>query len=308
MADIKLPDDLLFPIPESDKEKDLYKTLQDYSKGINDTFANLEDIEKITAGTGIVDTSNTFSIDVDGTSIQVGGSGLEVIDGGVDHDSLANTHNLTTDIDHDNITNAHNLTTDIDHHALTNFTTTEHFTMIDDDSMATASATTAATSESIKAYVDSSGGGGAGNIVFSWAGVDNAANATHGMYKGTSLTPDISSGGGEYMFLANDGTTARTLLNFRFTKISSISNIAVKARLWAESSASDREAILTVKINTTLTTTATSSASATPTWYDGAALIDVSGLSNGTYDGIIQLSNELAGETSYCSGVMLIAS
>jgi len=38
----------------------------------------------------------------------------------VDHNSITNTHDLTTDIDHDAITNAHNLTTDIDHDALTN--------------------------------------------------------------------------------------------------------------------------------------------------------------------------------------------
>lgn len=38
----------------------------------------------------------------------------------IDHDQLANTHNLTTDIDHDTITNTHNLTTDIDHAQITN--------------------------------------------------------------------------------------------------------------------------------------------------------------------------------------------
>lgn len=43
-----------------------------------------------------------------------------VIAGGVDHDSLLNTHDLTTDIDHSTITNTHNLTTDIDHDLLTN--------------------------------------------------------------------------------------------------------------------------------------------------------------------------------------------
>ena len=38
----------------------------------------------------------------------------------IDHDTLKNTHNLTTDIDHNSITNNHNLTTDIDHNAITN--------------------------------------------------------------------------------------------------------------------------------------------------------------------------------------------
>jgi len=44
----------------------------------------------------------------------------------IDHDSLLNTHNLTTSIDHNTITNNHNLTTDIDHDALTNFVANEH--------------------------------------------------------------------------------------------------------------------------------------------------------------------------------------
>ncbi|MFC1616791.1 DUF2793 domain-containing protein [Candidatus Margulisiibacteriota bacterium] len=38
----------------------------------------------------------------------------------IDHNNILNTHNLTTDIDHNTINNAHNLTTDIDHNTLTN--------------------------------------------------------------------------------------------------------------------------------------------------------------------------------------------
>lgn len=44
----------------------------------------------------------------------------------IDHDTIANGHNLTTDIDHDTLTNGHNLTTDIDHDLLTNFLASEH--------------------------------------------------------------------------------------------------------------------------------------------------------------------------------------
>lgn len=56
-----------------------------------------------------------------------------VLPAGVDHNSLANTHNLTTDIDHDGLTNTHNLTTDIDHDSLTN--THNITTDIDHDSL-----------------------------------------------------------------------------------------------------------------------------------------------------------------------------
>jgi len=48
--------------------------------------------------------------------------------GTIDHDTILNNHNLTTDIDHNTITNNHNLTTDIDHDQLTNYVSGEHFT------------------------------------------------------------------------------------------------------------------------------------------------------------------------------------
>lgn len=51
---------------------------------------------------------------------------LTTNDGQIDHNSLSNTHNLTTDIDHASITNAHNLTTDIDHDTLTNYDANKH--------------------------------------------------------------------------------------------------------------------------------------------------------------------------------------
>lgn len=49
----------------------------------------------------------------------------------IDHDALTNTHNLSTDIDHDGLTNTHNLTTDIDHNALTNYDANRHFLVSD---------------------------------------------------------------------------------------------------------------------------------------------------------------------------------
>jgi len=140
MANIKTPSDLILPIPENNKDQELNKTLQDWSKTVNDTFSALEDVTNKVAGDGLTDASDTFSVNVDDVTIQINVSDeLEVIPGGISHDDLADTHNLTTDIDHD---------------GLTNFTQDEHFTMIDDDSFATASSTTAATSESIKEYVD----------------------------------------------------------------------------------------------------------------------------------------------------------
>ena len=83
--------------------------------------------------------TDTASIDLTITGQEISGV---VLPAGVDHDSLNNTHNLTTDIDHatitnghnlttdinhNTITNGHNLTTDIDHDQLTNFDQNEHF-------------------------------------------------------------------------------------------------------------------------------------------------------------------------------------
>ena len=59
-------------------------------------------------------------------SLALAAGELAVDDSGVDHNSLLNTHDLTTDIDHASITGTHNLTTDIDHNALTNFVANKH--------------------------------------------------------------------------------------------------------------------------------------------------------------------------------------
>ena len=62
------------------------------------------------------DGSNSIKAQLDAHGSRHESGGGDVID----HNSLVNTHNLTTDIDHSSITNTHNLTTDIDHDQLTN--------------------------------------------------------------------------------------------------------------------------------------------------------------------------------------------
>jgi hypothetical protein len=49
-----------------------------------------------------------------------------VVESGIDHNNLSNTHNLTSDIDHDQLTNTHNLTTDIDHGSITGLGDDDH--------------------------------------------------------------------------------------------------------------------------------------------------------------------------------------
>ena len=69
----------------------------------------------LTFSTGLSRTTNTITTN----------------DGEINHNSLQNTHNLTTDINHNTILNNHNLTTDIDHNALTNYDVAEHRTIND---------------------------------------------------------------------------------------------------------------------------------------------------------------------------------
>ena len=83
----------------------------------------------------LVSQNNRLTISEDDANDEID---FTVNEGNIDHDSLANTHNLTTDIDHDQ---------------LTNFTITEHFTMLDEDNFASDSNTQAATQQSIAAYL-----------------------------------------------------------------------------------------------------------------------------------------------------------
>ena len=83
----------------------------------DDNIANyLED--KIQAGSGITLLKENTGVNED---IKISSKDSEI-----DHNSLVNTHNLTTDIDHDTITNHHNLTTDINHNLILNYEVDRH--------------------------------------------------------------------------------------------------------------------------------------------------------------------------------------
>jgi hypothetical protein len=73
------------------------------------------------SGDGVIRTSGLLTYVDGGDFITIG-----ITDALIDHDTILNNHNLTTDIDHDTILNNHNLTTDIDHDAILNFVADEH--------------------------------------------------------------------------------------------------------------------------------------------------------------------------------------
>ncbi len=311
MGQPEVPADIILPEPKNQQEIDLFRALQDNSNQVNSALNAIGDDldEKVKASSG--DTAGYLDAKVDDTTIQVVANQLVSKDGGIDHDALLNTHDLTTNIDHDTITNNHNLTTDIDHDQLTNFTSTEHFTMLDEDDMSTDSATQAATQQSVKKYVDDqiAGIGVLSNVVFSWSATESYAAADTGFIAGTSVNPDIQTVTLTNSFLGNNTVSYATMLNFRLKKISSISTITIEARIWSSDAAVGREAVCQVDIggkSNTVTRGAGSAGWATSSDID---LESATALSNGTtYDGVIQLKNNLAGIDAYISAITLIAS
>lgn len=114
------------------------------SKGT--TFANGDQVTAAKLN-NLVDASTFVSGAVDNISTQLSGGGIIVKDGGVSTAKLADSAVTTIKITDSNVTTAKIADANVTFAKLTD--------VIDDDTMATASATTLATSESIKAYVDS---------------------------------------------------------------------------------------------------------------------------------------------------------
>ena len=152
------------------------------------------------------------------------------------------------------------------------------------------------------------GGAGVSNVIFTWSGVDNFNASATGFYTGTttalgsgSLSANLS-----LALLACDTSAAATVLNFQFTKLSSINTVTIHARIFSSDADAGREAILTVDIGGQ-SNTVKSVTSTTASWVT-TSTIDVSGLADATtFDGIVQLNNEENnGATAFCSAVTLI--
>lgn len=121
------------------------------------TFANGDQVTAAKLN-NLVDASTFVSGAVDNISTQLSGGGIIVKDGGVSTAKLADSAVTTNKIANSNVTKA-KIENVADMKVLGNTsgsaTAPQEVSILDDDTMATASATTLATSESIKAYVDS---------------------------------------------------------------------------------------------------------------------------------------------------------
>ncbi len=147
------------------------------------------------------------------------------------------------------------------------------------------------------------------NVIFAWSGVDACVDTDYGLYVGQNLLEAAGSSNINNVYLYSEKVTSPTILNFKFTKIAGISTVTIHARLWAVDNVATNEAFVEVTIGTATAQTAKSVTSATPTWYEGATPIDVSGLVNGTtYDGAVKLYAEQNARPAYCSAITLIGS
>lgn len=150
-------------------------------------------------------------------------------------------------------------------------------------------------------------GSGFGNVVFCWFGSVIGATNTFGLKGGTSLTPNMSTYTVDYEFFGVYGTTYRTILTGKFTKIEGINTITVCSQVWGDAGAGT-EPWVKVDIGGQNSEARLAVGSSTPGWMTPFT-VDVSSLSDGTvYDITIQLHNDSGTHTAYCSAIMLTGS
>lgn len=152
------------------------------------------------------------------------------------------------------------------------------------------------------------------NVLFCWTGLDDHVDSSfdiNGLFKGADLTPDQAACADNlhYEFLANVGTTAKTVLESKFLMPSGVQSITIYAKVWAGTTQAAEEATIIVNVGGQSDSLKTTT-SATPTWLNNVGTeIDVSGLTPGTvYDITVQLDNEGASSVSYCSAIILFGS
>ena len=331
MADITKPDDLLLPDPENQKELDLYKSLQDYTKSLNNTFTDLEDIEAITAGTGLTDTSNTFSVNVDDSTIEIVSNSLQVKDLGIvgakiGADAIDGSKVADSSIDSEHIVSG---AIDLAHMSVDSVDSDQYVDgsidtvhigdnqitaakLVDDIVFDQFPSTPSAAPDSDyevanKKYVDDNSGGVYSYTLFNWNGIENYVSGYCGFYAGTTNDPNISTATIGYGYFGVYDITERIFLRFEYKHSSDISTVSIYARIWSDASGADDGATIKVDIggvNNTVTRT-----SSTPGWATVSS-IDMSTLVDGqVYEGVISLksNNASVAHSSYCSAITLIA-
>ncbi len=136
------------------------------------------------------------------------------------------------------------------------------------------------------------------NVLFQYKGQVDQQGASVGEIVGTTLTPNGATG--NYRFLQmNGGSSYVQVYSSKFIKISGISTVTIKARVWCRTTAGGAGTQANIKVdiggaNSNVSGTANQT---TPEWV--SFTIDVSGLTNGTtYDvaGSLKDANGVAEE------------
>ena len=157
------------------------------------TFANGDQVTAVKLN-NLADDATFASGAVDNVSTQLSSGSIIVKDGGIATAKLADSAVTTAKIADSNVTTAKIADSAVAFEKLDD--------VIDDDTMATASATTLATSESIKAYVDNNGitqstGSAPYYGVRAWANYNGVNNT---LYAGGNIASVTKNGTGDYTF------------------------------------------------------------------------------------------------------------
>ena len=135
---------------------------------------------------------------------------------------------------------------------------------------------------------------GLSNVIFAWCGYDGASGAgqANGIYYGNDQSPSGATDCNNLFYRrkwANSASYDSVGLEWKWTKIPSVSTLTVNARAWVEHTAiTDAYVRLDIGSGTATGTSSNIISSTTPTWQT-AFTVDVSGLSDGTtYDMVMQ--------------------
>lgn len=269
MAKPEVPGDLILPQPDSQKEVDLYRTLQDNATQVRNAFDSVADTESA------VSTLET-AVDALSNSISAETASRTSVD-----NSLSNAISVVSA-----------------------FAANMGSATSDELSAASAQAASAidVVSNAVSSLSDTVAGlgGSLSNVIFQYIAAVTLASNDDGEAYSDSLY-DGTSGIPTYRYLRMVGTTERTLLTSKWKKISGVDTLTVYGQL-----ATDNVSFAaTLKVDVGGANNSNYSISTTFEWV--TFTIDVSGLSDGTvYD--VSIIGDNASNATYIGTVVIFGS
>lgn len=311
MADINVPEEVNLPAPLTDREKDVFNELQEHSRLVSQSFSALEGIESVTAGDGLTDTANTFSVNVDDSTIETSGGSLQVKNLGIDTAQLAADAVDGTKVSDNAIDTEHLAADAVDgtkiadnsidsEHIAAGAIDNEHFSdnCVDGTNIALGSDAQgdvmyydgtnwvrlgAGTSGQVLQTqgtganpIWASSGGGSGAL-FSFGNGDQYQQNSHGL--SSAPTYDIPSTDNRPAWV-NNAETFKTVISSKFKKESGIDDVDFYAYMYNSSIENDEVVECRVTIGSQSGTATSNQGSGAEEWINST--IDISSLSDGT--------------------------